>query len=83
MAPLLGSKLAGRIPEAALRKAFGWFVLAMGTFVLIQQAPEGARIPALIALLGVAGGDGHLLGVRAALPPPPRRDRRPRATAGA
>ncbi|MFH7234327.1 TSUP family transporter, partial [Klebsiella pneumoniae] len=36
---LIGSKLAGRIPEAALRKAFGWFVLAMGTFVLIQQAP--------------------------------------------
>jgi len=36
---LIGAKLAGRIPEAALRKAFGCFVLAMGTFVLIQQAP--------------------------------------------
>lgn len=40
---LIGSKLAGRIPEAALRKAFGWFVLAMGTFVLTQQAPEDLR----------------------------------------
>jgi len=40
---LAGSKLAGRIPEAALRKAFGWFVLAMGTFVLIQQAPADLR----------------------------------------
>ncbi len=40
---LIGSKLAGRIPEAALRKAFGWFVLAMGTFVLIQQAPADLR----------------------------------------
>ncbi|MBG6181930.1 sulfite exporter TauE/SafE family protein [Arthrobacter sp. CAN_A1] len=40
---LIGSKLAGRIPEAALRKAFGWFVLTMGTFVLIQQAPAELR----------------------------------------
>ena len=40
---LLGSKLAARIPEATLRKAFGWFVLAMGTFVLIQQAPADLR----------------------------------------
>ena len=40
---LAGSKLAGRIPEAALRKAFGWFVLAMGTYVLIQQAPADLR----------------------------------------
>ncbi|WP_353710660.1 sulfite exporter TauE/SafE family protein [Arthrobacter sp. K5] len=40
---LVGSQLAGRIPEAALRKAFGWFVLAMGTFVLLQQAPADLR----------------------------------------
>ena len=53
---LAGSKLAGRIPEAALRKAFGWFVLAMGTFVLIQQAPADLRwsIAAGIAALTVA-----------------------------
>ncbi|MFJ6078337.1 sulfite exporter TauE/SafE family protein [Pseudarthrobacter sp. NPDC092419] len=42
---LIGAKLAGRIPETALRKAFGWFVLAMGTFVLIQQAPAGLQWP--------------------------------------
>ena len=30
----------------------------MGAFVLVQQAPEGARIPALIALLGVAAAMG-------------------------
>lgn len=56
---LAGSKLAGRIPEAALRKAFGWFVLAMGTFVLIQQAPADLRwfIAAGVAALtaGTAG----------------------------
>ncbi|MDR7165879.1 putative membrane protein YfcA [Pseudarthrobacter oxydans] len=53
---LIGSKLAGRIPEAALRKAFGWFVLAMGTFVLTQQAPEDLRliIVAVVAALAVA-----------------------------
>ncbi|UNK44243.1 sulfite exporter TauE/SafE family protein [Arthrobacter sulfonylureivorans] len=53
---LIGSKLAGRIPEAALRKAFGWFVLAMGTFVLIQQAPADLQwfIAAGVAALTAA-----------------------------
>lgn len=53
---LAGSKLAGRIPEAALRKAFGWFVLLMGAFVLIQQAPADLRwfIAAGIAALTAA-----------------------------
>jgi uncharacterized protein len=36
---LLGGKLAGRIPAELLRKAFGWFVLGMGVFVLAQQLP--------------------------------------------
>ncbi|WP_019484294.1 sulfite exporter TauE/SafE family protein [Arthrobacter sp. TB 23] len=54
---LIGSKLAGRIPEAALRKAFGWFVLAMGTFVLIQQAPTDLRwfIAAAVVAIAVTG----------------------------
>ena len=53
---VIGSKLAGRIPEEALRKAFGWFVLAMGTFVLIQQAPADLRwfIAAGVAALAAA-----------------------------
>jgi uncharacterized membrane protein YfcA len=53
---LIGAKLAGRIPEAALRKAFGWFVLVMGTFVLIQQAPAELRwfIAASVAALTAA-----------------------------
>lgn len=33
----LGARLAGRIPEAALRKGFGIFVLLMGVFVLVQE----------------------------------------------
>ncbi|WP_149182537.1 sulfite exporter TauE/SafE family protein [Streptomyces sp. TRM49041] len=34
---LIGSRLAGRIPQDTLRKTFGWFVIAMGVFVLGRQ----------------------------------------------
>ncbi len=37
---LLGGRLVGRIPAALLRRAFGWFVVAMGVFVLGQQVPR-------------------------------------------
>ncbi|NLA66080.1 MAG: sulfite exporter TauE/SafE family protein [Leucobacter sp.] len=36
----LGVKLAGIVPERSLRKGFGWFVLAMGAFVLVQEVPK-------------------------------------------
>jgi uncharacterized membrane protein YfcA len=54
---IVGSRIAGRIPEDALRKAFGWFVLAMGTFVLTQQAPGELRpiIIAAVVALTLAG----------------------------
>ncbi|MBP3042635.1 sulfite exporter TauE/SafE family protein [Arthrobacter jiangjiafuii] len=39
----LGARLAGRIPEAALRKGFGIFVLLMGVFVLVQELPSPAN----------------------------------------
>jgi uncharacterized membrane protein YfcA len=51
---LLGARLVNRIPADALRTAFGWFVLAMGAFVLVQQAPQDYRLPALVALAVVA-----------------------------
>lgn len=35
---IIGGRFAGRIPGEVLRKGFGWFVLAMGTFVLVQSA---------------------------------------------
>ncbi|MFV2198638.1 sulfite exporter TauE/SafE family protein [Nocardiopsis sp. LOL_012] len=35
----LGAPLTPRIPEAALRKGFGFFVLAMGVLVLTQELP--------------------------------------------
>lgn len=55
---VIGGRLVGRIPEDALRKAFGWFVLAMGTFVLVQQSPADVRWGVLTAVLtvGVSAG---------------------------
>jgi hypothetical protein len=51
-----GARLAGRIPEAALRKGFGVFVLVMGVFVLVQELPGAAGIAVGItaAAAGVA-----------------------------
>lgn len=34
---LLGGRLAGRIPPAALRRGFGFFVMAMAVFVLVKE----------------------------------------------
>lgn len=36
----IGAALAGRIPGTALRKGFGFFVLAMGAIVLVQEVPQ-------------------------------------------
>ncbi|MEV6202881.1 sulfite exporter TauE/SafE family protein [Streptomyces sp. NPDC051771] len=53
---LVGARLADRIPQAALRRAFGWFVVAMGSFVLAQQLGPAVRThPATWAVLGAAG----------------------------
>lgn len=41
---VLGARLVGRIPEAALRKGFGIFVLVMGVFVLVQELPGAAGL---------------------------------------
>ncbi|MBC7291859.1 MAG: hypothetical protein H5T83_11085, partial [Actinotalea sp.] len=46
-----------------LRKAFGWFVLVMGAFILVQEAPADWRLPAVgaLAALVAAGGAWVLL----------------------
>ncbi|MBE0010988.1 MULTISPECIES: sulfite exporter TauE/SafE family protein [unclassified Arthrobacter] len=53
---LIGSRLAGRIPEAALRKGFGIFVLVMGVFVLVQElpAPWGTGLAITAGIIAVA-----------------------------
>ncbi len=33
----VSSKFSKKIPQESLKKAFGWFILAMGTFILSQQ----------------------------------------------
>jgi len=49
---VLGGRFAGRVPDRLLRKGFGWFVVAMGVFVLAQQLPP-AWWPVLV--IGTAG----------------------------
>ena len=49
---LLGGRFTGRVPETTLRKAFGWFVIAMGLFVLAQQLPGSLTVVA--AAVGAA-----------------------------
>jgi hypothetical protein len=51
---VLGGRLVGRIRPEVLRRAFGWFVLAMAAVLLSEQAPAGWR-PAVLAGFTVAG----------------------------
>ncbi|MFG2111498.1 sulfite exporter TauE/SafE family protein [Streptomyces sp. NPDC048718] len=67
---LIGSRFAGRIPQETLRKAFGWFVVVMGVFVLSQQLPHGVwASPLTWAGAGVVGSAAVVWGaVRARRP---------------
>lgn len=52
---MIGSRLVGKIPELALRKGFGIFVLIMGMVVLIQELPGPTDLVAGgLAVLGAA-----------------------------
>ncbi|MFE3886715.1 sulfite exporter TauE/SafE family protein [Streptomyces lydicus] len=50
---LIGGRFAGRIPQHTLRIGFGWFVIAMGVFVLSRQIGPVvlAAVPAITAAL--------------------------------
>ncbi|GGV19277.1 UPF0721 transmembrane protein [Streptomyces litmocidini] len=62
---LIGARLAGRIPQEALRKAFGWFVVVMGVFVLAQQLdPAAWTHPATWAVVGAAASGAVALRLR-------------------
>ena len=52
----IGARLVGRIPAAALRTSFGYFVLLMGVFVLVQELPSPANfvLGAVAATIAVA-----------------------------
>lgn len=52
---LIGGRLTSKVSPEQLRKAFGWFVLAMAAFILVQEIPEGVWEPLpLLAKIGVA-----------------------------
>ncbi len=62
---LIGGRVAGRIPQDALRKSFGWFVAVMGVFVLGQQTGAGLARTLLASpwiWTAAATGAGILLG---------------------
>lgn len=54
---LFGGRFASKIHPDVLRRAFGWFVLAMAAFILVQELPEPfwSQLP-LLAKVGVASG---------------------------
>ncbi|SBT41337.1 Sulfite exporter TauE/SafE [Micromonospora narathiwatensis] len=53
---VLGGRLAGRVPADLLRRAFDWFVVVMGVFVLAQQLPtEWGLAVAAVGALAAAG----------------------------
>ncbi|MFI8825613.1 sulfite exporter TauE/SafE family protein [Streptomyces sp. NPDC053431] len=51
---LAGARLSGRLPQAGVRTAFGWFVVVMGVFVLTRQV--GADVWGHPAVWGGLGG---------------------------
>jgi uncharacterized membrane protein YfcA len=67
---LLGARLTSRVPEAALRKGFGYFVLLMGAFVLYQELPSpvGPLVGGLTLLGALAAVACRLAGPRCPLP---------------
>ena len=54
---LIGGRLTSKIQPEQLRKAFGWFVLAMAAFILVQEIPDSLwqSLPA-IGKIGIAVG---------------------------
>ncbi|MDF2143851.1 sulfite exporter TauE/SafE family protein [Knoellia sp. p5-6-4] len=59
---LIGGRMTGMIKPEQLRKAFGWFVLAMAAFILVQELPESLWEPLpVIGKVGIAAGAAALV----------------------
>ncbi|RPK90026.1 sulfite exporter TauE/SafE family protein [Streptomyces sp. ADI98-10] len=72
---LIGSRFAGRIPQDTLRKAFGWFVVVMGVFVLGQQLPHAVWVsPLTWTGIGLAAATAVTRGAVRARRPRPAMD---------
>ncbi len=37
---LIGGRIGNRLPQAALRTGFGWFLVAMAVYILVRSTPE-------------------------------------------
>ncbi|PFG44261.1 hypothetical protein ATJ88_2981 [Isoptericola jiangsuensis] len=66
---LVGARLTAHVPEAALRRGFGYFVLVMGVLVLVQELPGPAAVAvAVVAVAGAVAAVGcHVAGTRCPL----------------
>lgn len=42
---VVGGAIAGRVPQALLRRGFAWFVVVMAVFILIQEIPRMLGTP--------------------------------------
>lgn len=59
---LIGGRFANKVHPDTLRRAFGWFVLVMAAFILVQELPESFWMPLpVIAKVGVAAGIGAVI----------------------
>src|SRR5699024_3131511 len=69
----VGVRLISVVPEKALRKGFGYFVLRMGAFVLSQElrSPAGPIILGVAALLAPGAVACRLAVARCPLPSSP------------
>lgn len=72
---VIGAKLTSKVPEAALRRGFGVFVLVMGVIVLWQELPGPYDLAVVVAaaLAAVLAGICLLLGDRCPVPLQERR----------
>jgi len=52
---LIGTALGKYVPEKALKKAFGYLVLAMGVVVFLQELPLVYGVAAALAIIGLLG----------------------------
>lgn len=46
---VVGSGLAGRVPQGLLRRGFAWFVVVMAVFILSQEVPKALGYPVDLA----------------------------------
>ncbi|MCT1607871.1 sulfite exporter TauE/SafE family protein [Nesterenkonia massiliensis] len=52
---LIGTALGKHVPEKALKKAFGYLVLAMGVVVFLQELPLAYGLTAAVVIAGLLG----------------------------